>query len=336
MSSLARWRKPALSTLTFAVFLMCAGPAQSQTTALFIDSQPGDPVGAGARRTWTTAEADFVVLTWSASHMEIRLRAPGSSSTFWELGFLAPSGAPLAPGVYDNAAYVGARSSRVPGFALWRSGFASCSSDATGRFEVFEIVFNSSGAVTKFAADFEYHCGDAVPALFGALRYDSSRASLVPFDGAYPRYSLGIVQPAHGSVVADGISCGGGPTDCSEIFGAPRDVLLEALPDPGYVFVGWTGDCSGAEVTILAVTRQKACAPVACRRGSRSCSASAGLTGIPSGCSSGQRPGRSSPRTRTTSRAAGTTRTQKSVCRSRAAIAVDDSASTKSPSQARR
>lgn len=47
-----------------------------------------------------------------------------------------------------------------------------------------------------------------------------------------------------------GISCG---TDCSENYNANTDVRLKAIPNPGSVFSGWTGDCAGTgdcEVTL--------------------------------------------------------------------------------------
>ena len=36
---------------------------------------------------------------------------------------------------------------------------------------------------SRFAADFEQHCEDAVPALFGAIRYNSTITDLLPFAG---------------------------------------------------------------------------------------------------------------------------------------------------------
>lgn len=43
-----------------------------------------------------------------------------------------------------------------------------------------------------FAADFEQHRENAGPGLFGAIRYNSTIASLQPFGGAYPRYQLTV------------------------------------------------------------------------------------------------------------------------------------------------
>lgn len=43
-----------------------------------------------------------------------------------------------------------------------------------------------------------------------------------------------------------GIECG---TDCTEMFDFATVVTLTADPDPGSVFLGWTGDCTGADLT---------------------------------------------------------------------------------------
>ena len=40
-----------------------------------------------------------------------------------------------------------------------------------------------------------------------------------------------------------GISC---PSDCSESFAFGTPVILSAVPEAGWTFTGWTGDCSGA------------------------------------------------------------------------------------------
>lgn len=57
---------------------------------------------------------------------------------------------------------------------------------------------------------------------------------------------------------ASAIDCreGGSPADCQETYPATQLVALQALPDAGWSFVGWGGDCAdqdaGPGITVLA------------------------------------------------------------------------------------
>lgn len=57
---------------------------------------------------------------------------------------------------------------------------------------VLEAAYGPDGTALHFAADFEQHRENAGPGLFGAIRYNSTIASLQPFGGAYPRYQLTV------------------------------------------------------------------------------------------------------------------------------------------------
>jgi len=76
--------------------------------------------------------------------------------------------------------------------------------------------------VERLAVDFEQHCEDADAALFGALRYNSTVSTLIPFDGGYPDYRLTIAPPAHGSVTGDGVACSTNESICTRSLIAPR------------------------------------------------------------------------------------------------------------------
>ena len=248
-----------LSLLAMACLTGYPAAASAQTTALQFDSEPGDWVGQGERRTWTATDLAFAaypsgsgVITITASNF----LAP--VPVWWELRFQAPLGLPLMPGTYEYAASATAGIS--PGLMISGSG-RGCT--ATGRFHVYEITRDDDGWPISFAADFEQHCQDDSPALFGAVRFNAARASLVPFDDQYPAARLRIAQVAHGVVTGPGIDCGSGQTDCEEAFAVGSQVALEAIADPGYAFIGWGGwDCAGPADTVVRITRSEYCLPV--------------------------------------------------------------------------
>jgi len=54
-----------------------------------------------------------------------------------------------------------------------------------------------------------------------------------------------VLRPAGGTVWGAGITCGSRGFDCQEATSSAVWLGLQASPDPGFVFVTWTGDCSG-------------------------------------------------------------------------------------------
>jgi len=235
--------------------------AQTGTTAIYFDSQPGDYIGQGLEQTWTDADLPFSASV-SADRSRVSISATAISvGTWWTLDFAAPAGTPLVPGVYEYATRHPFQETHLNGLSVHGSG-RGCN-ESVGRFRVHEVVIDGSGNVERFAADFEQHCEGGGPALFGAVRYHSTRTSLVPFDGTYPTYALYMDDAINGYVTGPGIDCGAGRTDCDEAFGSPTTIALTAIPNPGYVFLGWAGfDCVGVETVSVTVNRAKFCRPV--------------------------------------------------------------------------
>ena len=251
-------RHTVLRVSVAAVLASAAMPARAlgQTTALYIDSQPGDPISglsdAETQYTLTLADGPFTV---SPNGTGVRISAPGS----WELGFWAANNAPLSAGWFHAASF--------PARAFANGLFVGpgeqlCATETTGWFRVLEVEYDSTGAVTRFAADFEAHCREATPGVFGAIRYNSTISSLMPFDGQYPSYGITITAQPHGTVTGSGIDCGPATTACARSFSSPTGIALTATPDSGYRLLSWSGDCAGGEVALLRVVGPKVCTPV--------------------------------------------------------------------------
>jgi hypothetical protein len=239
---------PCLSRRVLAAAAMVLGVTftssnvDAQTTALFLDSQSGDPVGGG--RTQTLTPPEFTFAAGQPIGSVARGAIVGVSSNDlgigWTLVFSSTAGAALLPGVYEDAGVWEGRQDHVSGegefssevtaqFEVFENATGSCEL-AAGRFIVYEFAVDTSGGITRFAADFEQHCSGATPALFGAIRFNSTRSSLVPFGGAYPVYSLKVDAAANGYVTGPGIDCGAGRTDCEETYSADAMVTVHAEP----------------------------------------------------------------------------------------------------------
>ena len=252
--------------LCFSVLLALASvlptAAQTTTTALYFDSDPGDAVGRGLERTWrASTTAPVVTFTASVSQdrssVSVRMSADGRT---YSLDFSGRTGVPLAAGLYPFATRFDFQLSEFNRLNV--AADTSCGR-AIGRFRVHEIAISSGGTVERFAADFEQHCEGQTPALYGAIRFGSQRSSLVPFDGAYPEYSIQVDPAANGLVTAPGIDCGAGQIDCAEAFSDTPTIALQAVPNPGYIFLGWGGfDCEAGSPGIVLVNRPRHCTPV--------------------------------------------------------------------------
>jgi uncharacterized repeat protein (TIGR02543 family) len=73
-------------------------------------------------------------------------------------------------------------------------------------------------------------------------------------------YTLTITRPTGGRVNAAGIDCGTKDKQCSVTMPAPLWLGLQATPDPGYSFTGWTGNCTGTGLNYsLALAGPRTC-----------------------------------------------------------------------------
>ena len=254
-----RWRSPFIrwAVAVLAMWAIGAPPAAAQTTVLFFDSQVGDYIGGGREQTFTPADGNFSISRNPANGVSLSIRDTALTLS-WDLHFSAPAHAALTPGSYAIAT----RYPLTPFVGLSITGGGRECSDLTGRYVVLEIEYAANGGVLRFAADAEQHCEDHDPALFAAIRYNSTISDTQPFGGLYPRYELTIAPPQNGTVTAVGVSCGGESADCQEGFSAATVASLTATPDAGYTFMGWTGACNGARATTVNINSPKACGAV--------------------------------------------------------------------------
>jgi len=242
------------SIVLIALALLCASNARAQNvTALFIDSQPGDPIGGGAQQTLQpAADGAFTIARNFRNGVNASIGSPGG----WSLEFAAFGNVALTAGAYEAARRMAFAQS---GNGIDVSGhFIGCNT-ITGRFLVREAVYDGGCNVISFAVDFEHHCDNGTAALFGAYRFNSTIADMTPFAGDYPHLRLAIATPVHGTVTANVVVCDESGSGCINDYGAVTIVTATATPDPGYLFAGWGGDCAGVSPASIIVNGWKAC-----------------------------------------------------------------------------
>jgi len=135
-------------------------------TALFMSSQTGDYIGKGQLYLFTIGDGSFTTQHYSNAVI-ITLRAADS----WAAYFDGPTSANLAKGEYPNAQRAGFQPAGTPGLDVF--GAARGCNTLSGSFVVNKVSYRADGSVSVFSADFEQHCEEATPALFGSVRINS-------------------------------------------------------------------------------------------------------------------------------------------------------------------
>ncbi|GEM_PF-1686129 len=134
--------------------------------------------------------------------------------------------------------------------------------DAGGEWGAQTVTGGSDYNATQFAA-FLVPVSYSIPTSLTAELYQNAVANVQvtrPPITAYP-VNVAINGSGFSTVSSDvvGISCGYPNYDCSETYSAGSTVVLTASATPGYLFTGWSGDCSGTAPTCtLSVNAQKA------------------------------------------------------------------------------
>ncbi|MFL5767606.1 MAG: hypothetical protein ACJ758_07165 [Actinomycetota bacterium] len=142
----------------------------SGRTFVTMYSENGDYIGGGTSRAFFPFDGD-IALTGTSSSLQANVNG-GTSSTYFTFSFYAGSGRALHEGTYVASA---TGSATMDIFGDGRG----C--DAAGRFEILDIGFGPSGAVTRLNLLYEQHCDEGIPSLFGQIVYHEPAADATPF-----------------------------------------------------------------------------------------------------------------------------------------------------------
>lgn len=145
-----------------------AAPAFAQTVVTY-SSTPGDWVGAGATKSYTTSNA---ALTFSATRAAIRVRVNGQDGKWWDMSMVAPIGEELMPGQYTGAERAPFVEGRAPGLEFTGDG-RGCN-ELSGQFNIRQIKFDSAGALTRLEATAIQYCDGSKAPLAIEVRYRAS------------------------------------------------------------------------------------------------------------------------------------------------------------------
>jgi len=146
--------------------------------SLYLNSEPGDYIGRGLTQTFTEANALFTPQRNDHDGVGVWLDTEG----FWNADFAGVDGSTLLPGPYEAAERFPFESPGHPGLDVFGDG-RGCNT-LTGRFDVLEALYAADSSVERFAADFEQHCEDNLPALFGSLRVNAGLRKVSTSDPA--------------------------------------------------------------------------------------------------------------------------------------------------------
>lgn len=146
-------------------------PDLTQTTLLYLRSQPGEYVSQGKTGLYTSVTGVFAENTQyvTGAQASYVYSVPGSPGQWWSIFFGGNNGL-LHVGSYDNAVRGPLRGSAN---GLEINGNGNGCNEIAGRFDVLDVARDSAGKVTRLAVDFEQRC-DGGPALFGSFRLNSS------------------------------------------------------------------------------------------------------------------------------------------------------------------
>jgi hypothetical protein len=216
-----------------------AGSVPATGNYVYLDSDPGDWVGAGREYLYTRADA---VITASAVGNRVSVSVNGDE--WWDGDFKAMSSlSAVQPGYYAGLQRYPFHNP-VKGGLNW-SGEGRGSNTLTGWFAVDGVTYKD-GAVTSFDARFEQHSEGASPALRGAIHWDAADTAqpagpVLPIPTTLWRPAAGSV-PATGNYVYLDSDTGDWVGAGREYLYTQADAALSVSASAGHLSVGVDGD----------------------------------------------------------------------------------------------
>lgn len=134
-----------------------------QTHMLF-KSDPGDYIGGGRTFRYLENDGDFLLGVNSRGGASLSF----NGEDYWNADFGPPQGTPFTIGHYENAQRFPFADADRPGLAI--SGAGRGCNTLSGKFDVLQLVPDSTGGFSRVAIDYEQHCGGQAPALYGEVR----------------------------------------------------------------------------------------------------------------------------------------------------------------------
>jgi hypothetical protein len=204
-------------------------------TFLYVNSAPGEFVGAGLEQLYTSANSTMTSsLSASVDYFRGTVAQDGHA---WSVDIASPQGQPLAPGSYVKAVRAAARTTQ-PGLDV-RSDGRSCS-DIAGKFDVDELSYWPNGELKVFQATFQQQCFGK--ALFGRVRVESA-----------PPIELSVTVREEGSVAnKTGVATISGTLSCSRAAAVDLVVTLTQVQNRAVTVTGTVTariNCSGPAIS---------------------------------------------------------------------------------------
>jgi hypothetical protein len=165
-------RPGGLGSSFLLAWLAVAEPGRA-STFLFLDSEPGDPVGEGLQRFYSSADGAFQGTEVSDDRVSIAFTCgvPRCAGESWAVTFRRAGGGRLTSGRYENAGGTAPSPGERPQLGIHGYPPVHTCEALQGRFVVREVVYRSDAHLARFAADFAFTCEGAEAGLIGAVRF---------------------------------------------------------------------------------------------------------------------------------------------------------------------